>query len=323
MTGDTLRLRAYAKINWTLEVLGRRSDGYHEVRSILQTVALCDELEITFGVHAAAPVIDVVQPEGWEVPADAANLAARALEVARLSRGRIADDVALQLRKHIPPAAGLGGGSSDAAAVLRGAAPRWGLTAPDLAALASTLGSDVPFFLRGGTQLAGGRGELLEPLPDLPETWLVLVTPRIRLEEKTRRLYSLLTPASFSDGEATAAAARAIRAGVMPESRLLRNAFQRVSERAFPELAASLWPFARECGAAVLCGAGPSFFAVAAGRDEALHSVGRLVELGLPARAVRTVSAAESTTIAGSEASGCYTGERARTPRMRRDRGTY
>src|SRR5207253_4919427 len=113
--------------------------------------------------------------------------------------------VGVRLQKRIPPAAGLGGGSSDAAATLRGLNVLRGgaLTGDALAAVAAGLGSDVPFFLRGGTQLAEGRGERLTPLPDVGESWLVIVTPPITLEQKTARLFGLLGPGEWSDGSVT------------------------------------------------------------------------------------------------------------------------
>lgn len=153
------RLRAPAKLNLELKVLGRFADGSHRVETILQAVSLADLLAVE---PAEQPSIEVT---GFEVPADQTNLALRA--AAALGR-----PVRIQLEKRIPPGAGLGGGSSDAAAVLRELAPE----RTDLAEPAAGLGADVPFFLRGGRAIARGRGDELESLPD-EDGWYAIAWP--------------------------------------------------------------------------------------------------------------------------------------------------
>jgi 4-diphosphocytidyl-2-C-methyl-D-erythritol kinase len=163
-------LRSPAKINLFLEVLGRRPDGYHEIVSVMQVIDLCDEVAL-----APRPAGIRVATAGATLPDGPENLAYRAaaclLEAAGCDAG-----VEIQLTKHIPVAGGLGGGSSNAAAVLIGVNRLYGLgwTVAALGRLAATLGSDVPFFLSGGLCLVTGRGETLQPLPAWPPRWLVI-----------------------------------------------------------------------------------------------------------------------------------------------------
>lgn len=165
--------KAYAKVNLTLAVGEKRPDGYHEVVSVMQRVSLCDTLTVEQtreGITLTCS--DPALPSGEE------NLAHRAASLFFRETG-IAGGAALTLEKRIPSQAGLGGGSSDAASVLlalrRLYAPALSDTA--LEAMAAALGSDVPFFIRGGTQLATGRGEVLSPLPPLTDGWFVIVKP--------------------------------------------------------------------------------------------------------------------------------------------------
>jgi 4-diphosphocytidyl-2-C-methyl-D-erythritol kinase len=282
-----MKLLAAAKINWTLEVLGRRGDGYHEVRTVMQTIDLCDELELEPG-------------EGLELEVDGPHeateddLVLRAAALLEEGRGRGAQ---MRLTKRIPVAAGLGGGSSDAAAALRGLNHVRGLghDTQQLAALASQIGSDVAFFLAGGTALAEGRGERVTPLPDAAQTWLVLLVPPLHLAEKTRRMYEALTPADFTDGSRTGALVERIRNGEGVRENDLFNAFERAAYEVFEGLEgyreALLAAGARRVH---LAGAGPALFALAEGeapanaiRDKVSSPDGRLF-------VVRTLGAAES-----------------------------
>ena len=175
---------AYAKINLTLEVSGRRPDGYHELTSLMQTVSLADEL-------ALEPADDLTL--SCDVPELACddNLVLRAART--LGRGG-----RFTLRKHIPVAAGLGGGSSDAALALRLVDAAYGLRLPpeELLAAAASLGSDVPFFLHGGTALVQGRGERVQALPDLPTHWLALLNPGVPLS--TAKVFAELRPDEYA-----------------------------------------------------------------------------------------------------------------------------
>ena len=166
--------RAHAKVNLTLEVGAKRADGYHEVTSVMQRISLWDTVTVQRGTGRDRLLCDAPVTED-----ENDNLCMRAAKVFFAETGLKSDGVTVTLEKRIPMQAGLGGGSSDAAAVLR-ALRR--LYAPDmgdgrLEALAARLGSDVPFFIRGGTQLATGRGEVVAPLPGLTAGWFVVVKP--------------------------------------------------------------------------------------------------------------------------------------------------
>jgi len=181
------RVRAAAKINLDLRVLGRRPDGFHELRTIFQTVSLADIIDIAFAPGRRAEV-SVEDDAG--IPD---NLMARAARLA-MEAMRITGRVEMRLRKRIPMGAGLGGGSSDAAAVLLALPALAGgrLSMEELMVLAAQLGSDVPFFLLGGTAVGIGRGTELFPLPDAPRWPAVLVAPGIHVD--TPGAYAALSP---------------------------------------------------------------------------------------------------------------------------------
>lgn len=289
-----MRLYAPAKINWTLEVLGRRPDGYHELRTVLQTIGLWDVLELEPAPQTALDVEGCHQATEDDLVLRAARLLG---EEAGLSAG-----VRFRLRKAIPVAAGLGGGSSDAAAALRGLDRLWGLAygRERLSALAARLGSDVPFFLHGGTALARGRGEVIEPLPEAPQAWLVLVVPPLSLPGKTGRMYASLSAADFSDGSASEALAAHLRRGGRIEEGMLLNAFQGVAYEVFPGLAAYREALLAAGARRVhLAGSGPALFALAADRSEA-ESLRRALRLsGGRALVARTVGAWEALRVEG------------------------
>ena len=171
-----LVLRPSAKINLTLRVSGLRPDGFHDVRTLYQSIALSDRLTIS---ERRGPLTLVSSSPG--VPADRTNLVYRAAAALWSALGRAGDprDAHVRLVKQIPVAAGLGGGSADAAAALVGLNTLWNgrLGRADLARLATELGSDVPFFLQGGTALGASRGEELYPVDDLPKWPVVIVKP--------------------------------------------------------------------------------------------------------------------------------------------------
>ena len=217
-------IRAYAKINLTLDVLGQREDGYHELATVMQTVDLCDTIclaeEAREGVFVRCD-----QP----ALSTAENLAARAAELV-LQRLNLKRGLVLELRKCIPVAAGLGGGSSDAAAVLLALQKWWHLplSPDDLLTMAATLGSDVPFFLTGGLALCEGRGEQVTPLaPRWPASmrWLVLVKPPIAVS--TAAVFGGLPASDYSDGTCSRATCSALEEGLAPRPEDLHNALER------------------------------------------------------------------------------------------------
>src|SRR5215475_9104050 len=170
------RVRALAKLNLDLRVLAKRPDGYHELRTIFQTISLADSIEIAF-TPARKTAVELEDPLGIEN-----NLAARAAR-AILELMRVSGVVRIRLLKHIPIGAGLGGGSSDAAAVLLALPVLAGRVVPaaKLLPAALELGSDVPFFLFGGRAAAIGRGGELFPLSDLPAQFGLLAAPGIHV----------------------------------------------------------------------------------------------------------------------------------------------
>ena len=169
-----MEVRAYAKLNLTLDVLGRRKDGYHDLRMVMQSVDLCDRLALklrTDGRFAARTDLSFL-------PNDDRNLAVMAARRFFAYCGQ-SGGLDVDIEKHIPVCAGLAGGSSDAAAVLRALNELTGagLTREELAAIGAQVGSDVPYCVLGGTALAEGRGEILTPLPSLPACWVVVCKP--------------------------------------------------------------------------------------------------------------------------------------------------
>ena len=255
-----MQIEAYAKLNLSLEVLGKRVDGYHEIKTVMQTISLADLLEIEHW-QALQVVCDIPELSGES------NLVWKAATALAQSRG-IPPKARIRLRKRIPVAMGLGGGSSDAAASLRALNDLWELATTDeeLAEIAAGLGSDVPFFLKGGTALAEGRGELVHPMPPLSPFNLTLVFPDLEVSDKTRRMYSLLTPANYSDGGTTRLLVQLLmgRQFVAESIRsYIYNVFQDIAEWEFPLLAQMRQAVALRGGPELyLCGAGPAMFAI-------------------------------------------------------------
>jgi 4-diphosphocytidyl-2-C-methyl-D-erythritol kinase len=265
--------RAHAKLNLGLEVLGRRDDGFHELATIFVAIDLCDDLVLSAGDELSIACND---PE----LAGEDNLAMRAIRILRSEMSH-PGGAKLEIEKHIPTAAGLGGASSDAAAALLAARELWGIDVPDdrLHAIAGELGSDVPFFLRGGCALGQGRGERLTPLPLPRETWFVLVVPAVAIPNKTARLYGLLISEDFGDGSRVAAQASRLQGGLGLDPELLNNAFVRPLYALCLEVA-ELPGIMAQAGAlsVALSGAGPAHYAVVHDPAEAERLAARLRE---------------------------------------------
>ena len=249
---------AYAKINRSLEVIRRRDDGYHDIATILQTISLADAVTL-------APA------DGLMVQCDAPglsggnNLAWRAA-IALADYAGVTPGARISIVKRIPIAAGLGGGSADAAAVLNGLNCLWQLHLPlsELAAIAASIGMDVPFLITGGAALATGSGDKLRPLPPLPTRQLTLVAPPSTIPNKTPALYGALIPADFSDGRHTRALADTIVDAALADADFAgggRNAFTRAAREIFPGLASVMDTAASAAQIPPrLSGAGPAFF---------------------------------------------------------------
>lgn len=211
-----MRVRAHAKINLSLRVLGTRPDGFHELRTIFQSIALHDTLTIR---TARGPFR--LTCDDPECPADYTNLIWRAADAVWRAAGRrgAPRDLAIDLQKRIPMNAGLGGGSSDAAAALRVFARMWKVDERRARAIGRELGADVPYFFEGGTALGLERGDVLFPLIDRPRAWVVLVLPA----------FGVSTKEAFEWFDATGALA-------LPPERLINDLEAVVSDR-HPEIA--------------------------------------------------------------------------------------
>lgn len=257
-----LQLKAYAKINLTLEVQGRRDDGYHDIVSVMQAVDLCDEITLE---PAVTNSLECDRPE-LESPD---NLALRAANLLQETSG-VSQGARISLKKGIPIAAGLGGGSSDAATVLTGLNELWGLgmSIEELTPLAATLGSDVPFFLHGGTAMVSGRGERVRPLPLADIPWIVILSPSIDVPDKTATVYSKLTSANYTSGGLTRKLEARIRGGGDVPPQFLFNTFDDIARDAFPGLS-GYWDRFHSVGAREihLAGSGPSMFAPVSRRE--------------------------------------------------------
>lgn len=170
----SLRIPAFAKINLCLDILGRRADGYHELRTVFQTISLHDTLELCL-TRKPGILLECSDPS---LPCGRENLVWRALDFLRRAL-HVRSGIHAVLYKRIPAGRGLGGGSSDAAAALIGLLRLTGrkLSAPRLLEISSRLGADVPFFLGGGRALGVGRGDEIYPLPDLPRRAVLVVSP--------------------------------------------------------------------------------------------------------------------------------------------------
>jgi 4-diphosphocytidyl-2-C-methyl-D-erythritol kinase len=258
-----ISVQAHAKINLDLRVLAKRADGYHELRTIFQTISLADSIGLEFEPGARTEIAI----EGNVVIED--NLIARAAKLVLEETG-LSGRVWFTLQKRIPMGAGLGGGSSDAAAVLR-ALPR--VTGVPIALerlhrMAALLGSDVPFFLYGGTAVGLGRGEEVYPLRDLPPYRGLLVTPEIHVS--TPDAYRALSPRLSPDG-ASAKLADFGRVAWTEDLLLARNDFEEVVFEMHPELAdirAALEKAGAIC--ARMTGSGSAIFGLFRGQPEGL-----------------------------------------------------
>ncbi|MEW5800876.1 MAG: 4-(cytidine 5'-diphospho)-2-C-methyl-D-erythritol kinase [bacterium] len=177
---QVVKVSAPAKINLGLSVLRKRDDGYHEIRTLFQAVSLCDELELE-----PIPKGIELTLEGEGIPNDQENIAWKAAE-SFLSRLRVSAGVHIRLRKNIPVAAGLGGGSSDAAAVLKGLSRLFSFSLPrnELLEMGRHLGADVPFFLFGNSALGEGTGAILSSISALPQSWIVIINPGFPISTK-------------------------------------------------------------------------------------------------------------------------------------------
>ncbi len=257
----TLREGAFAKINLTLDVLGKRPDGYHDIQSVMQTISIRDDVEVEVGT--AKPWTLSCDKE--DVPQDSSNLAWKAAEMFCRAAKRDPEGVAIRITKRIPTQAGLGGGSADAAAVLRALNRHYDypISIYALAELGAEVGSDVPFCTLGGTVLCQGRGERLRKLPDLPETLFVVCKPDFPVS--TPELYRRLDETAIARRpDHTAMEAAIVQGDVGAIAGQLCNVFEPVVTEKHLELnyIKSLMNSYGALGFA-MSGSGPSVYAIA------------------------------------------------------------
>lgn len=269
---ENLRFKSYAKINLGLEVSGKRPDGFHELISVMQSIGLYDTLTISKSVDVA---VDGDIPR--DVPGP--DLVRRAADLLRKNIGH-APGARLTLRKSIPIGAGLGGGSSNAACALIGLNKLWGanLSLQELEPLAAELGSDVPFFLRGGTALAEGRGDETSALPEPPMHQVVIAMPQRSLS--AARVYKHLESDDFSDGAATRSLAKGLSARRLRYSEM-RNSLQGTALSLCPqidELTLRLRKLGSKVG--ILSGSGSACFGLFTEREPALRAAAELQAAG-------------------------------------------
>ena len=257
----TLREGAFAKINLTLDVLGKRPDGYHDIQSVMQTISIRDDVEVEVGT--AKPWTLSCDKE--DVPQDSSNLAWKAAEMFCRAAKRDPEGVAIRITKRIPTQAGLGGGSADAAAVLRALNRHYDypFSVYALAELGAEVGSDVPFCTLGGTVLCQGRGERLRKLPDLPETLFVVCKPDFPVS--TPELYRRLDETAIARRpDHTAMEAAIVQGDVGAIAGQLCNVFEPVVTEKHLELK-DIKSLMNSYGALgfAMSGSGPSVYAIA------------------------------------------------------------
>jgi 4-diphosphocytidyl-2-C-methyl-D-erythritol kinase len=277
---DVISLQAPAKINLTLEILGRRTDGYHNLSSVVQAVGLYDTLSFQ-ALPGSEIVVECDEPA---LAAPQSNLVWRATRLIQQVRS-VPLGARITLEKNIPLAAGLGGGSSDAAATLLGLNELWnlGLQMGELQNLAGVLGSDVAFFLHGGTALISGRGEQVIPLRPLAGGLFVLVTPPLELPDKTATVYLMLRSYEYTKGVLTEQLVATLALGQMPPPTLLYNGLEDAVFRAFEPLDAIRQQIGAAGGEFVrVTGAGPSLYVYYADEAPARTLYAALKNEGLP-----------------------------------------
>ena len=263
---DSLHIKAYAKINLGLDVLRRRPDGYHEVKMIMQTVGIHDDLEFQ-RLSEDRIVISVDQKE---LPADESNLIWKAAKRMKEEYG-IAEGISVKLTKRIPIAAGMAGGSADAAATIHAVDALFGLglTLEQKQAFGVKLGADIPYCLMGGTALSEGIGEILTALPDVPQAELVIAKPD--LDVSTKFVYENLHADRLEAHPDIDGMAESIRRGDLGGvTARMGNVLETVTIPDHPEIGA-IKRIMLEHGAegALMSGSGPTVFGIFKDREEA------------------------------------------------------
>lgn len=266
-----LTLNANAKINLTLDILGTREDGYHEVAMIMQEISLHDTLSMG-KINQGISLTIVIEGQQGTLPADESNLCWKAAALVQ-KEYNLQEGVEIHLTKRIPMAAGLAGGSADAAAVLKGMNHlfRLGMTEARLCELGARLGSDIPFCIMGGTMLATGRGEVLTRLPSFPRLSVVLAKPPVGVSTAwAYKTYDAGYDGPHPDNEAML---EAIHGGDAHKAAgLLCNVLEGVTETEHPVIA-DYKRLMMEHGAmaSMMSGSGPTVFGLLREKQQAWH----------------------------------------------------
>ncbi len=272
-----LTVLAPAKLNLTLEVLAKRPDGLHEIRSVIQTINLCDSLrfQLSQGIEFKSDMPNWIAED---------SLVSKAGSLLQEATGGT-EGATIEVSKRIPLVSGLGGDSSDAVAILRGLNKLWelGLSRDELLKCAAQLGSDVAFFVYGGTALVEGRGEIVTPLSPLPHMWVILMMPPLpRLVGKTGRLYASLKSSHYTDGQITERLVEALRQGRGFNPSLLFNTFENIAFDSFTGLSEYWQKFVKAGAQEVhLAGSGPALFTLIGDKAQAEELYKNLQQQGL------------------------------------------
>ncbi|WP_455619860.1 4-(cytidine 5'-diphospho)-2-C-methyl-D-erythritol kinase [Eisenbergiella sp.] len=275
---ESITLKAMAKINLGLDVIRRREDGYHEVRMIMQTVGLYDEL--SFRRQKEPSVLLTTNMRA--LPTDGHNLVVKTAELIRKEYG-IREGLNVHLKKKIPVAAGMAGGSTDAAAVFVGMNELFGLgmSLEKMQSLAVQIGADVPYCIQGGTALSEGIGELLTALPPAPDCFCIIAKPPIYVS--TKFVYEHLQADKLEKHPDIDGIIDSIRAGsIRGVAERLENVLETVTEKEYPVIA-QIKQFLRDRGAlgALMSGSGPTVFALYDRKEEASAAYEALKRSGL------------------------------------------
>ncbi len=284
-----LTILAPAKLNLTLEVLGEYQNGFHEIRSVIQTISLCDSLHFQLDQNMEFKS----DTPDW---APEKSLVSKASSLIREATG-CTKGVTIEINKRIPWLSGLGGDSSDAAAILRGLNKLWGLglSLKELLELAAQLSSDASFFLYSGTALAEGRGEIVTSLPSLPHMWVVrMMPPVLRMPGKTKQLYASLKASHYTGGQITDKLVTSLARGGEVTSSSLFNVFDEVALDNFAGLGEYRQQFLKAGAQEVhLAGSGPALFTLLRDKNRAEKIYQNLQEQGLESYLIDTLPAIE------------------------------
>ncbi|MBP3506671.1 MAG: 4-(cytidine 5'-diphospho)-2-C-methyl-D-erythritol kinase [Lachnospiraceae bacterium] len=279
---EAISLQAYAKINLGLDVLRKREDGYHEVRMIMQSISLADTLVLRESSEAGIHLRNHDGIENPDVPMDSTNLVYRAIQMLK-EEFQITEGIEAVLTKRIPVAAGMAGGSTDAAAALKGMNQLFslGLSTQELCERGVKLGADIPYCIQGGTALSEGIGEILTPLPKMPDCYILIAKPPINVS--TAFVYGNLKANELTKHPDIDGMIQAIHqqdlAGIADR---LGNVLETVTIPAYPVIA-DIKKIMVDCGAmqSLMSGSGPTVFGIFSDEKKAQATAEQIREKGL------------------------------------------